>query len=149
MSSRTRPVNIAVVCAIVGSLLTATITGHIAAASPIPATSPPSAPPAQNGTQGIELVQDLGDGGQPDGLPRELGVADARFLFDRVVPLRRQDLVRIAQEQSTIAYARTEQGPYAAVYLSVPNRSEDELARYLPEAVGCARRRLPGRRRQL
>ena len=71
-----------------------------------------------------------------DGLPREIGVGDARFLFDRIVPLRRQDLVRIAQEQSTIAYARTEQGPFAAIYLSVPNRSEDELARYLPEAVG-------------
>ena len=136
MSSRTRPVNIAVVCAVVGSLLTATVIGHVAAAGPIAATSPPSAPPAQNGTQGIELGQDLGDGGQPDGLPREIGVGDARFLFDRIVPLRRQDLVRIAQEQSTIAYARTEQAPYAAVYLSVPNRSEDELARYLPEAVG-------------
>ena len=51
---------------------------------------------------------------------------------------RDADLVRIAQEQSTIAYARTEQAPYAAVYLSVPNRSEDELARYLPELVGSA-----------
>src|SRR6476469_5441804 len=136
MSSRTRPVNIAVVCAVVGTLFTATVTGHVAATAPIAATSPPSAPPDQNGTQGIELGQDLGDGGQPDGLPREVGVGDARFLFDRIVPLRRQDLVRIAQEQSTIAYASTEQGPYAAVYLSVPNRSEDELARCLPELVG-------------
>src|SRR3954451_23681121 len=136
MSSRTRPVNIAVVCAVAGSLLAATGTGHVAAARPLFATSPPSAPPAPNGTQGIELGGDLGNGGQPEGLPREIGVTGARFLFDRIVPLRRQDLVRIAQEQSTIAYARTEQAPYAAVYLSVPNRSEDELARYLPEGVG-------------
>ena len=46
--------------------------------------------------------------------------------------------MRIAQERETIAYARTEEGPFAAIYLSVPNRSEDELARYLPEAVGAS-----------
>ena len=65
-------------------------------------------------------------------------IADARFLFDRIVPLSRQELFRVAQEQETIAYARTEEGPFAAIYLSVPNRSEDELARYLPEGVGSA-----------
>ena len=149
MSSRTRPVNIAVVCAVVGSLLTATVTGHVAATGPIAATSPPSAPPAQNGTQGIELVQDLGDGGQPDGLPREVGVGDARFLFDRIVPLRRQDLVRIAQEQSTIAYARTEQAPVRG-RLSVGAEPQRGRTGAISARSGrIARRRLPGRRREL
>ena len=99
---------------------------------------PPSSPPGQQVDQGIELVDGLGNGGQPEGLPRELVIADARFLFDRIVPLSRQELFRVAQEQETIAYARTEEGPFAAIYLSVPNRSEDELARYLPEGVGSA-----------
>ena len=98
----------------------------------------PSSPPGQQVDQGIELVDGLGNGGQPDGLPRELVIADARFLFDRFVPLSRQELFRVAQEQETIAYARTEEGPFAAIYVSVPNRSEDELARYLPEGVGSA-----------
>ena len=44
----------------------------------------------------------------------------------------------MAQEQETIAYARTEEAPFPAIYVSVPNRSEDELARYLPEGVGSA-----------
>ena len=35
----------------------------------------------------------------------ELVIADARFLFDRMVPLSRQELARVAQEQETIAYA--------------------------------------------
>ena len=65
-------------------------------------------------------------------------IADARFLFDRFVPLSRQELFRVAQEQETIAYARTEEGPFPAVYVSVPDRSEDVLARYLPEGVGSA-----------
>ena len=98
---------------------------------------PPSSPPGQV-DRGIELVDGLGSGGQPEGVPRELVIADARFLFDRVVPLSRQELFRVAQEQETIAYARTEEGPFAAIYLSVPNRSEDELVRYLPEGVGSA-----------
>ena len=42
----------------------------------------------------------------------------------------------MAQEQETIAYARADEGPFPAIYLSVPNRSEDQLARYLPEGVG-------------
>ncbi len=103
-----------------------------------PPPGPPSSPPGQQVDQGIELVDGLGNGGQPEGLPREVVIADARFLFDRIVPLSRQELFRVAQEQETIAYARTEEGPFAAIYVSVPNRSEDELARYLPEGVGSA-----------
>ena len=133
----TRSVKTAVVCTLVGGVLTLLL-GQLAAATPALAAAPPSSPPGQRPDQGIELVDGLGDGGQPDGLAREIVIADARFLFDRIVPLSRQELFRVAQEQETIAYARTEQGPFPAIYLSVPNRSEDELARYLPEAVGSA-----------
>jgi hypothetical protein len=134
---RTRSVKIAVVCTLVGSVF-APLLGQLAGASPSAVAGPPSSPPGQQVDQGIESVDGLGNGGQPEGLPRELVIADARFLFDRLVPLSRQELFRVAQEQETIAYARTEEGPFAAIYLSVPNRSEDELARYLPEGVGSA-----------
>ena len=132
----TRSIKTAVVCTLVGSVLTLFV-GQLAAASTDVVAGPPSSPPGQV-DRGIELVDGLGSGGQPDGVPRELVIADARFLFDRVVPLSRQELFRVAQEQETIAYARTEEGPFAAIYLSVPNRSEDELVRYLPEGVGSA-----------
>jgi hypothetical protein len=134
---RTRSVKIAVVCTLVGSVF-APLLGQLAGASPSAVAGPPSSPPGQQVDQGIESVDGLGNGGQPEGLPRELVIAGARFLFDRLVPLSRQELFRVAQEQETIAYARTEEGPFAAIYLSVPNRSEDELARYLPEGVGSA-----------
>ena len=138
---RTRSLNI-VVCALVGSFLATALIGHLDASGRIGAAAPPSTAPAEDGAvggnQGIVLVDGLGSGGQPDDIPREIVIADARFLFDRIVPLSRQELVRIAQEQETIAYARSEEGPFAAVYLSAPNRSEDELARYLPEAVGSS-----------
>ena len=125
-------VKIAVVCTLVG----APSVGQLAAASSSAVAGPPSSPPGQEVGQDIELVDGLGNGGQPDGLPREIVIAGARFLFDRFVPLSRQDLFRVAQEQETIAYARTEEGPFPAIYVSVPNRSEDVLARYLPEGVG-------------
>ena len=118
-------------CALASVLLAAPTSGH--------SSAPPSTPPADDGTggvPGIELVDGLGNGGQPEGLPREIVIEDVRYLFDRVVPLSRQELARIAQEQDTIAFAKTETGPFTAIYLSVPNRSEDELARYLPEGVG-------------
>ena len=152
---RTRSVKIAVVCTLVGSVLASSLGRPPRRARarwlsrrvrrpgprvrrPSSSPPPPSSPPEQQVDQGIEFVDGLGNGGQPEGLPRELVIADARFLFDRIVPLSRQELFRVAQEQDTIAYARTEEGPFAAIYLSVPNRSEDELARYLPEAVGSA-----------
>jgi len=120
MSLRTRSLKIAVICALVGSSLVSALVG-LAAASPIGATGPPSTSPVEGGSegsnQGIELVGGLGTGGQPDDIPRELVIADARFLFDRIVPLSRQELVRIAQEQETIAYARAEEGPFPAIYL--------------------------------
>ncbi len=83
----------------------------------------------------ITLGQDLGNGGQPDGLPRELGVGEQLFLYDRIVSLERQNLARISQDASLIVYAASDTGTFDAVYVSVPNRSEDELARYLPERL--------------
>src|SRR6266508_1791318 len=112
---RTRSLNIAVICALVG-LLVSVLMGLLVASGPIGAVGPPGTPPAQDGNQGIELVDGLGNGGQPDDIPRELVIAEARFLFDRIVPLSRQELVRVAQEQENIAYATTEECPFAAIY---------------------------------
>ena len=72
----------------------------------------------------------------PSSCQREIVIAGERFLFDRIVSLGGQELVRIAQEQEIIASARTEQGPFDAVYVSAPPRADDELARYLPERLG-------------
>ena len=128
--------SIAVVCALAGSLLAAPLPAG-RRGGPVAAAGPPSyAARPRTARRESSSSTGLGNGGQPDDFPAKLVIAGARFLFDRIVPLSRQDLCRIAQEQETIAYARTEQGPFAAIYLSVPNRSEDVLARYLPEAVG-------------
>jgi hypothetical protein len=62
-------------------------------------------------------------------------VGETRFLFDRVVPVRRQDLTRVASEGETIVYARDEQPPFDSVFVSVPPRDAASLARYLPENV--------------
>lgn len=83
----------------------------------------------------LELAEDIGNGGQPEDLPREIVLDGSRYLFDRTVPLRRQDLTRVAQTGPVIAYAIGEDGPFDAVFISIPNRSEDELARYLPERL--------------
>ena len=89
----------------------------------------------QGDVPGIEITEGLSTANQPAEYPRELAVEGERFLFDRLVPLDSQELNRVAQEGSIIAYARTEQGPFETLYISVPDRSEDELARYLPERL--------------
>ena len=76
---------------------------------------------------------DEGNGGQPEGLPRELIFGDARFLFDRLVTLDRQDLVLVAQGDPFIVYARADQPPFDRIYVAVPPGDEGSLARYLPE----------------
>ncbi|WP_193615425.1 hypothetical protein [Desertimonas flava] len=119
-------------------LVLSTLAFLVAPVATAHATAPPPSPPGQPAGQDMELVTGLGEGGQPDSVPREIVVAGARFLFDRMVPVSRQDLIRVAQSQANIAYARTEEGPFSALYLSMPERSEDVLARYLPEAVGAA-----------
>ncbi len=150
---RSRSLTITVIVAIVTSLLVPLFASHVATAMPLANGSlvraqddddatpedggiePADDQPGQGPGEGIELVPDLGNGGQPEGVTREIVIGGSRFLFDRIVPLSRQDLSRIAQEQDVIAYAAGEAGPFEAVYLSVPNRSEDELARYLPERL--------------
>jgi hypothetical protein len=136
MSARSRPLTIVGAHTLVATGLA--LTALVAFASPVDGAGPPSTPPGQEGGQELEIGEGLVSSGQPADLPLEILIDDARFLFDRMVPLSRQELVRVAQQQETIAYARTEQGPYPAIYLSVPNRSEDELARYLPEHVGSS-----------
>lgn len=136
MSIRARGVPWVVGALIGGSLGLALVAGASLAA-PLASSVPSTTPPTEPAVPGIELVDGLGDGGQPEGLRREIVIEGARFLFDRVVPLDRQELTLIAREQETMAYARVAGDPLAPVYLSVPNRGEDELARYLPEALGA------------
>src|SRR5690606_27647620 len=86
----------------------------------------------------LEANFDLGDGGQPADFPREVTVDGARFLFDRMVPATRQDLIPVAQDGPIQAFATTDVAPFDAVYLSVPPRNADELGRYLPEQIGAS-----------
>ena len=90
--------------------------------------------------EGLALAQDAtqieprgANGAVPEGLTAELTVGDVRFLFDRMVPAKRTDMTRVGQAGRVIVYARTDQGPFDAVYVSIPPRSDAVLARYLPE----------------
>ena len=95
--------------------------------------------PAQGQGNGgiLQLNFELGNGGQPADFPREVIVDGARFLFDRMVPATRQDLISVAQEGPIQAFATTDAAPFDAIYLSVPPRNETELGRYLPEQIGA------------
>ena len=86
----------------------------------------------------LETNFDLGNGGQPEDFPREVSVDGARFLFDRMVPATRQDLIPVAQDGPIQAFATTDVAPFDALYLSVPPRSEEELGRYLAEQIGAS-----------
>jgi len=85
------------------------------------------------GSPAIQISANLGNSSQQPDYPQEIMVGGARYLFDRIVPLQRQDLQRIAQVKSLSVYARNEQAPFDTIYVSVPSRSEEELGRYLPE----------------
>src|SRR5262245_56682027 len=98
MSEPTGSLSTVVFRPLVGTLLAALVVGQLATASPLAAAGPPSSPPG-GGVPGIELVDGVGNGGQPEDLPREIVIDGARFLFDRVVRLSRQELVRVAQER--------------------------------------------------
>jgi hypothetical protein len=104
---------------------------------------PPTIQPS-NGAQGtgnggtLEANFELGNGGQPEDFPREVTVDGARFVFDRMVPASRQDLVLVAQEGPIQAFAMTDAAPFDAIYLSVPPRNEEELGRYLAEQIGAS-----------
>ncbi|MBA2468766.1 MAG: hypothetical protein H0V37_05125 [Chloroflexia bacterium] len=84
----------------------------------------------------VEASDDLGDGGQPEGLPREIVVGDARFLYDRSVPLDPEALSVVDESESLTVYAATDEGPFDAVYVSGVDGAA--LARYLPERIGAA-----------
>ena len=92
---------------------------------------------AANGSS-LETNFELGNGGQPEDFPREVSVDGARFLFDRMVPATRQDLIPVAQDGPIQAFATTDVAPFDALYLSVPPRSEEELGRYLAEQIGAS-----------
>ncbi|MEJ7763591.1 MAG: hypothetical protein WKF80_12430, partial [Thermomicrobiales bacterium] len=63
-------------------------------------------------------------------------VEEESYIFDREVPLARQDLIRIDQQAEEQVFARSEAGPFDVVYVSVPNRSEDVLGRYTAVGLG-------------
>ncbi|CAN5826301.1 hypothetical protein BH24CHL4_BH24CHL4_12590 [soil metagenome] len=125
---------------------TATATSEQQASSDESEATPPpppdqqasETPPVEDGqgdVPGIEITVGLATANQPAEYPREVLIEGARYLFDRLVPLDRNELNRVAQEGPIIAYARIEQGPFDVLYISVPERSDDELARYLPERL--------------
>jgi hypothetical protein len=91
---------------------------------------------ADNGNT-LETNFELGNGGQPEDFPREITIDGARFLFDRMVPATRPDLIPVAQDGPIQAFATTDIAPFDAIYLSVPPRNADELGRYLPEQIGA------------
>ena len=99
--------------------------------------SPPPIEPvddeAPSGGLELQLIEDLGDGGQPDGLPREIVVGEDRFLFDRIVPRDFEGLTEVALADAVVAFAATTEAPFETIYLSTPDLGEGELARYLPE----------------
>ncbi len=86
-----------------------------------------------SGSPAIQISANLGNNAQYPDYPQEIMVGQARYLFDRIVPLRPQDLTQIAQAQSLLVYAHEQQEPFGTIYVSVPTRSGDELGRYLPE----------------
>jgi len=133
---RNRLLNVVIVLALALSLIASAGNLQVRAQSSdqtIENSQQTSTPAAGNSGSGVQISENLGNSSQQPDYPREIVVGEARYLFDRIVPLRRQDLQRIAQVKSLIVYARSAQGPFDRIYVSVPNRSEDELGRYLPE----------------
>lgn len=65
--------------------------------------------------------------------PREFSYQDEYYLTDRVVPLRKSDLVEVTAYRSFIVYARTADAPYSALYIPVSKRAADGYIRYVPE----------------
>ncbi len=93
--------------------------------------------------QQLELVDGLGDGGQPGDLTREIVVSGERFLFDRVVTLDPQSLAPIAQAGPVTALAETSEPPFEAVFLLSSTLGGSDFARYLPEHVGAPQSACP------
>ena len=116
---------------------------------------PPTIEPS-NGAQGQEQGQgqgnggiletnfELGNGGQPEDFPREVTVDGARFLFDRMVPATRQDLIPVAQDGPIQAFATI---GHRAVRCHLSLRASPQRDRAGPLPGGADRRSrhlLPG-----
>ena len=116
----------------------------VSIATPVAAHNQPPTIEPSDGAQGagnggtLEANFELGSGGQPEDFPREVTIDGARFLFDRMVPATRQDLIPVAQDGPIQALATSDVAPFDAIYLSVPPRSEAELGRYLAEQFGAS-----------
>ena len=81
----------------------------------------------------IELSENVGTSGQPEGLPREIRVGAEWFQFDRIVALSAQGLAVVAQQDAITVYASSDQEPFDTIFLAIPNSGDGSLARYLPE----------------
>ena len=105
---------------------------------PIEDLSTPEEPAEQvpDGSLDVASSDDLGDGGQPEGLPREITVGDERYLFDRIVPLATDGLALIAENEDLAVYAMSGEGPFDSLYVASTSQGTGELARYLPERLG-------------
>lgn len=99
--------------------------------------STPAEPVEQAPESSLDLVpsEDLGDGGQPEGFPREITVGDERYLFDRIVPIATEGLLLVAQGETLTAYATSGEGPFESLFIAATGQGEGNLARYLPERI--------------
>ena len=128
--------NVVMVLALALSLIASVGSTQVRAQSSGPPIENSQATPSAgnaSGSPAIQISANLGNSAQYPDYPREITVGTARYLFDRIVPLRPQDLTQIAQAQSLLVYAHEQQEPFGMIYVSVPTRSGDELGRYLPE----------------
>jgi len=133
---RKQSLNVVMVLALALSLIASIGVAHARAQSSGPPIENSQATPTSGNASGGPAVQvsaNLGNNTQQPDYPQEIVVGTARYLFDRIVPLNPQDLNQIAQGQSLLVFAREQQEPFGMIYVSVPNRSSDELGRYLPE----------------
>ena len=69
--------------------------------------------------------------------PVSVTVEGEQFVFDRLVPLDRNDFERIADGDEIAFYARTESPPFDVIFGLISGRSSAGLARYLPTRAGA------------
>ena len=73
-------------------------------------------------------------GGRPRGFPRQVAVADGRFLFDRMVLLDPTQLTEVEQRDQFTIYAATDGPPFDRVYVA-RQQDQGQLGRYLLEGT--------------
>ena len=59
-------------------------------------------------------------------------MGDSRFLFDRLVAVDTGELTEVARDDNLVVFARSDQEPFDAVYVSVIDGG-GSVARYLPQ----------------